>query len=226
MLKKSIDTVKGFVKDKPKTVAELERNAKQLKRLERLIDVIFAILIWMIFQNLPVPSAEEFKSHTNAEIINAYKNSFLMIFIGMFLVITYWGQNNRVFGNLTHTDGKHAVLSILQLIFLLLYIYTIGFEIEFSGKPIALASQSIALGLSGFTAVIAWAYAKKDRRLLSDAINDDEAEKLKIGIFAEPLAATFTIPFAFISPFAWNMAWLSLIFFSWILKKRHTNKSK
>ena len=59
MLKKSIEKVKEVTKSKPRTVAELDRDAKQLKRLERLIDVIFAILLWSIFQNLPIPSASQ-----------------------------------------------------------------------------------------------------------------------------------------------------------------------
>lgn len=225
MLKKSIEKVKEVTKSKPRTVAELGRDAKQLKRLERLIDVIFAILIWSIFQNLPIPSAEEFARLSNVEIFNEYKNSFIMIFIGMFLIITYWGQNNRTFGNLVRTDSTHSVLSFMQLIFLLLYIYSIGFELVFSGFTISLLAQSIALALSGYFGVMAWSYAKKDRRLISDAIGDEEANQLKISIFAEPLAATFTIPFAFFGPLAWNLSWLSLILFSWILKRRHKQRT-
>ena len=226
MLKKSIDKVKEVLpKSKLRTGAELERDAKQLIRLERLIDFIFAILIWQIFQNLPIPSRRDFDSLSNIEIINLYKNSFIMIFIGVFLIITYWGINNRVFGNLVRTDGKHAVLSLLQLFFLLLYLYTIVFETEFTGNPIALAAQSITLALTGYVGVIGWNYAKKDRRLISDVISDNEAEQLKISIFAEPLAATFTIPFAFFGPLAWNLSWLSLILFSVWLKRRHKKKS-
>jgi len=224
MLRKSIEQVQKMTKSKQRTTAELERDAKQLQRLERLIDFIFAILIWQLFQNLPVPSAEEFEKHSNFELLNAYKDSLIMILIGAFLIITYWGQNNRVFGNLVRTDGKHAVLSLMQLFFLLLYIYSVGFEMVFSGFPIALLSQSVTLALSGFFGVLAWAYAKKDRRLISDVIDDEEAEQLKISIFPEPLAATFTIPFAFISPLAWNLAWLSLILFSLWLKRRHAKK--
>ena len=52
-----------------------------------------------------------------------------------------------------------------------------------------------------------------------------EAEQLKNGIFAEPLAATLTIPFAFFGPLAWNLSWPCLIFFSWLLKTRHKNKT-
>lgn len=224
MLNKSVKKVQKLVQSKPRTIAELERDSKQLKRLERLIDFIFAILIWQLFQSLPIPSAEEFDKYSNLEIIGAYKNSLIMIFIGAFLIITYWGQNNRVFGNLVRTDGKHAVLSLMQLFFLLLYIYSVGFEMEFSGYPVALLAQSVTLALSGYFAVIAWSYAKKDRRLISDVIDDDEADQLKISIFPEPLAATFTIPFAFLSPLAWNLAWLSLILFSFWLKQRQTKK--
>ena len=226
MLRKSLEKAKEITLDKPRTMAELERDAKQLKRLERLIDVLFAILIWMVFQSLPIPSAEEFDRLTNAEIIAAYQNSFIMIFIGMFLIITYWGQNNRVFGNLVRTDGRHAVLSLLQMVFLLLYLYTIGFEMVFSGNPVALVAQSITLALSGFMAVMGWSYAKKNRRLLSEAITDEEADQMKNGIFAEPLAATFTIPFAFLGPLAWNLSWLSLILFSYLLKRRLLRKTK
>lgn len=224
MLKKTMEKARGMAKVRPRTQAELERDAKQLKRLERLMDVIFAILIWSVFQNLPVPSAEEFERSTNLEILTAYKNSLIIILVGVFFILTYWGQNNRVFGNLIRTDGRHAVLSILQLCFLLLYLYAVVFEMEFPGEPIALAAQGLTLALSGFTAVIAWSYAKKNRRLLSDSISSEEAEQLKIGIFAEPLTAAFTVPFAFIGPGAWNLSWLSLILFSWLLKRRHKRK--
>lgn len=226
MLKKSIDKIKNAASAAPRTKAELQRDTKQLVRLERLIDVIFAILIWMVFQNLPVPSIEEFDKSTNIEILNAYKDSFLMIFIGMFLVITYWGQNNKLFGNLARTDGRHAVIALLQLVFLLLYIYTIGFEMVFSGSPVSLISQSITLAITGYIAVLGWNYAIYNRRLLSDVISDDEAKQLRISILAEPLAATFTIPFAFIGPAAWNLSWLSLIFFSWWLKRKNRPKTK
>lgn len=226
MLKKTIDRVKDSIPTtRQRTVAEMERDARQLTRLERLMDFLFALLIWGVFQNLPIPSIEEFAKHSNSELIDAYKNSFIIILVGAFLIITYWGQNNRVFGNLVRTDGKHAVFSLMQMFFLMLYMYSVSFEMVFSGETIALVAQSITLALSGFMAVIAWGYARKNRRLLSDAISNSEAEQLKISIFAEPLAATFTIPFAFIGPGAWNLSWLSLILFSIWLKRRSRKKT-
>ena len=102
----------------------------------------------------------------------------------------------------------------------MLYLYAVGFEMEFPGLPISLGAQSITLALSGYVGVAAWNYARSNRRLLSHVISDEEADQLRISIYAEPLAATFTLPFAFVSPLAWNISWLSLLFFSWLLKRR------
>ena len=95
----------------------------------------------------------------------------------------------------------------------------------FAGLPVSLIAQSLTLALTGYIGVISWNYALNNRRLLSNVISDEEAKQLKISIFAEPLAATFTIPFAFLGPTAWNISWLSLIFFSWWLKKRHKSQN-
>jgi uncharacterized membrane protein len=224
MLNKTIKTVRKTMEVKPRTDAELERDTRQLRRLERLVDVIFALLIWAVFQNLPIPSAEEFDKLSNLQLINKYRDSLIIIFIGLFFIVTYWIQNNKLIGNLARTDGRHVILIIIQVSFLLLYMYAVILELEFPGNSVALAAQGFTLAMSGFIGVVSWSYAKKNRRLLANAIDDEEAEKMRIGILAEPLAAAFTIPFAFIGPGAWNLSWLSLIFFSWWLKRRYKRK--
>ena len=59
---------------------------------------------------------------------------------------------------------------------------------------------------------------------VSEAVSLEEANELKISILAEPLAAAFTIPFAFIGPGVWNLSWLSVIVFGIFLKRRHKKK--
>ncbi len=54
MLKKTYDRVKEAIpSSNPRTIAEIERDTRQLTRLERLMDFLFALLIWGIFQSLP-----------------------------------------------------------------------------------------------------------------------------------------------------------------------------
>jgi uncharacterized membrane protein len=224
MLKKTFQKIKQIATPAPRTVAEFERDEKQLARMGVLVDVLFAILIWQIFQYLPVPSPEKFDRLSDIGLFNLYGDALSKILIGLILVIIYWIQNNRMFGNLMRTDGRHATLSLFQVFFLFLYLYSLGLEMAFPGNQATLVAQSIFLALTGYTGVAAWAYASHNRRLIG-TITDAEATHLGMTLWAEPLAATFTISFAFVSPLAWDLSWLSLFVFGWLLRINRRRKS-
>ena len=147
-----------------------------------------------------------------------------MFVIGFFLIAIYWYQNNKTTGNLVSTDTKHTTLSIVQLMFLLLYFYSIRLDMETQSDVLALFMQSVSLALAGFTGVVAWVYAIKQSELVSEAVTAQEGNDIRISILAEPLAATVTIPFAFIGPGAWNLSWLSVVLFGILLKRRHKKR--
>jgi hypothetical protein len=84
--------------------------------------------------------------------------------------------------------------------------------------------QSVFLALAGFTGMIAWVYAFKHANLASNAVTPKDGNKIRISILEEPLAATFTIPFAFIGPGAWNISWMSVIVIGVLLKRRHKKR--
>ena len=207
---------------KEKTQAQKERDATQLRRLQTLMDVVFGVLIIRIFTILPQP-AEVLTDGTDPLMIFG-EGKFIMFIIGIILVSIYWFQSNKTNGNLVATDGKHSFLSILQILFLLLYFYSIGLDSATHSDVLALFMQSVSLALAGFAGVAAWVYASKHTDMVSEAISPEESNELKIGILAEPLAALVTIPFAFIGPGIWNISWLSVIVFGIFLKKRHKKR--
>lgn len=209
---------------KEKTEAQKERDARQLRRLQTLIDVVFGLLIFRLFTLLPHPIRPETGKFDPLVIFTESGESFIMFVIGFVLISIYWFQNNKTTGNLVSTDGKHAALSILQLAFLLVYFYSVRLDMETDSDVLALFMQSVSLALVGFVGVAAWVYASKRAELVSEAVTAEEANELKISILSEPLAATFTIPFAFIGPGIWNLSWLSVIVFGIFLKKRHKKK--
>ncbi len=102
--------------------------------------------------------------------------------------------------------------------------YSLRVGIELGGSPGTRLFESIAAALVGLSAATGWAYAIKGRRLLRSDVSDEDAVKLRDQTLAEPLAALFTIPFAW-TPILWECAWLSypLIFF--LLKKHSHRKS-
>ena len=206
------------VAKKEKTEAEKQRDERQLRRLQTLMDVIFGVLIIRIFTLLPQP-AEVLKGGADPLLIFG-EGQFIMFIIGIILVSIYWFQSNKTNGNLVATDAKHSFISILQMLFLLLYFYSIGLDAATHSDVLALFMQSVTLALAGFAGVAAWVYASKHAELLSEAVSEEEVVVIRHSILTEPLAALFTIPFAFISPLWWNIAWLSVLFFGWVLKRR------
>ena len=209
---------------KEKTQAQKERDASQLRRLHTLMDVVFGVLLIRIFTFLPHPIKPETGNFDPLVIFTEGGENFLMFIIGFILITIYWIQSNKTSGNLVATDGKHTVLSILQLIFLLLYLYSVRLDMETQSDVLALFMQSVSLALAGFAGVAAWVYASKRADLVSEAVSPKEANELTISILAEPLAALVTIPFAFIGPGIWNLSWLSVIVFGVFLKRRHKKR--
>ena len=209
---------------KEKTQAQKERDEKQLRRLQTLMDVVFGVLLIRIFTLLPHPVKPETGAFDPLVIFTEGGEDFIMFIIGFVLITIYWIQNNKTTGNLVATDSKHTVLSIMQLLFLLLYLYSVRLDAETQSDVLALFMQSVSLALAGFAGVAAWIYATKQPDMVSEAVSDEEINELKIGILAEPLAALVTIPFAFVGPGIWNLSWLSVILFGIFLKKRHKKK--
>jgi len=206
------------------TLAQKERDAKQLRRLQTLMDVVFGVLIIRVFTLLPHFVSAETGEFDPLVIFTETGENFIMFLIGFILICIYWFQSNKTSGNLVSTDGKHTMLSILQLFFLLLYLYSVRLDMETQSDVLALFMQSVSLALAGFAGVAAWIYVSKHAEMVSEAVSAGEANELKISILSEPLAAAFTIPFAFIGPGIWNLSWLSVIVFGIFLKKRHKKK--
>jgi uncharacterized membrane protein len=209
---------------KEKTQAQKERDATQLRRLQTLMDVVFGVLLIRVFTLLPHLTNPESGKVDPLVIFTEGGANFIMFVIGFVLITIYWIQNNKTTGNLVSTDGKHAMLSLLQLFFLLLYLYSVRLDMETESDVLALFMQSVSLALAGFAGVAAWVYATKHTEMVSEAVSPEEANDLKISILAEPLAAVVTIPFAFIGPGIWNLSWLSVIVFGIFLKRRHKKK--
>jgi uncharacterized membrane protein len=196
------------MKDKAEDKAKLRRESLQLHRLARMIDVVYAIIIWRAFTLLPKPTAEQLSWEPFAAFLSANVGGFLFVFIGILVTIIYWIQNNAVFGNLQSTDSRHSVLSILQLFFLLVFLLSMRLGIELGASNFTRAFESIAAAMIGISGAWGWSYAVKNHRLLLPEVTEPYAYGLRDRILAEPITAIFTIPFAFVGPILWEISWL------------------
>lgn len=187
--------------------AKTRREAKQLRRLEVLMDVVFALMIWRLFQIMPRPSKSDWNPEAIKVFLSANVMGYVLVLVSLIIVIIYWIQNNTLFDNLERTDGRHTTLSILQLFCLLLFLYAIKLGMDVEAGVATRAIESITAALVGFVSAAGWGYAIKNRRLLSPDVTDQEAQRLRKRFFAEPVTAAITVPFAFVGPIIWEISW-------------------
>ena len=189
--------------------------AARLRRLETLIDVIFALVIVMITVDLPLPETSD---DAFTFLLNRLEEIALSA-LGIVVLLIYWFQSNLLLGNLSHTDGKHATLVIFQVFMVLIYMLCVSYGVSAGNTTLAMVAQSVSAALVGFLAAAAWWYASQARRLLDEELSDDEALALRLRVLAEPLTAVFTIAVAFIGPWLWELAWFSYPIFAFILRR-------
>ena len=204
--------------------ARSRRESMQLQRLARMIDVVYAIVIWRTFILLPNPTAEQLTREHIGSFLSDNIGAFLMVLIAIVVTIVYWIQNNVVFGNLQSTDSRHSILSILQLFFLLAFLVSLREGIELGPSTGTRALESITAALVGIAGGWSWAYAIKNHRLLLPEVTGQYALRLRDRILAEPITAVITIPCAFVGPIIWEISWLSYPLVVWLVRKRRRAK--
>ncbi len=184
-----------------------KRWVRQMVRLETLMDVVYALVIWRLFQFLPRPMEDE--TRTVWELFTDDPRPVLTVAIGMVIVIIYWMQNNLLFGHLERTDSKHTALSILQIFCLLLFLYAIYLGTNYEAAADLRVFESLTALLVGIPSYWAWRHAKYQGKLVSPSLPKKDADAISVRILGEPITAAITIPFAFFAPVLWEVAWFS-----------------
>lgn len=184
-----------------------KRQARQLPRLKTFMDVVYAVMLWRIFTQLPI--LHDFPEASSIwALISHDPDRIVMVVVGVFFIVTYWVQNNRLFSHIVRTDAKHTTLSILQVFCLLLYLYSVGLGIRFDNDLVAMLLQSSTLATAGFMAMWGWSYAVGKKVLIDPDMPQEYIPYMKVTVLPEPITACFTIPFAFVGQIAWDVAWL------------------
>jgi len=214
-------SIKSLAKSKDITESAKERGLRQLMRLNTIIDILYALMIFRVFLLLPRPEIDHFGAEQLIEVLTTSYMNYLVMVVGIILILIYWGQNNLQSGNLVRTDGKHSVLSLLQAFCLMIYLYFVRLDMEFDGAVITLQMESAFLALAGLFSILSWAYAIENN-LLSDNVSVDEKRAVYLKLMPEPIVSVLSFPFAIYGPNIWTLSWLMLIPVSIILKRlRH-----
>ena len=150
------------------------------------------------------------------EMFAAEWETFLFVLLAIVIVIIYWLQNNALLGNLKKTDGIHTTISIFQIFFVLLFLYSIGSGVRIGDGIDSRAFESVAAMMVGLMSLLGWYYAMHKGDLLDPDLDAEEAIHILQKNKAEPITAAITIPFAFIDPLAWELSWFLYPFIKYL----------
>jgi len=190
------------------------KNLK-LVRLERVMDVIYALVIWRLFMILPRPEGGDEQSISVLELLVDNWQEFIIVLLALVIVIIFWLQNNALFGYLKATDRIHTAIAIFQLFFLLFFLYSIGTGLRLGSAADSRMLESFAALLLAIGAYLGWYYAYRKGDLVSDEVPAEKSEELLKQNLAEPITALLTMPFSFVGPIAWELSWFLYPFIRW-----------
>lgn len=195
-----------------------------LRRLGNFIDVVYAVIFFhIVSQYLPHFEDMEWTEKPYGLLSHLWdgKIELLRIVIGAGLALLYWNQNNSIFQHLVRTNYTHAALSLVQLFFVVLFVYFAIADPNLESKS-SPALQAAALAIAGFMSVGLWKYAVK-KGLAREDLTEEEVKQVTKSNLMEPVTAVANIGLAFVGPLVWTLAWFVLpVIFVRILKM--TNK--
>ncbi len=200
----------------------VEREGRQLHRLETLIDVVFGITIWRLFMLLPRPW-ENPDWTTLGQMLGDRALDLVVVVIALIIVIIYWVQSNLLFKYLVRTDTWHITLSVLQIFSVLLFLYAIVVGVSLETDYTTRIFESSMACLLGVFSFAAWYYALNKGNLVTDELDSEEAKAITERIKAEPITAAITILFA-AGMWMWELSWFVYPFVVYIYKRRLKKK--
>jgi len=195
------------------------RQVQQVTRLARVVDVIYALMLWRIFSLLPRPVSAEGVETTALALLVEESGTVLVMLLLTVMLAVFWHQSNILLGSLRATDGAHTTISIFQLLFILLLFYSITLGIVLGTSATGRAMESGMALVSSALAFAGWKYATR-KGYLSEDLSDLEADQIAERNLAEPLTALITLPFAFIGAWMWEVSWVIYPLVKWWFRRR------
>jgi len=181
---------------------------RQLQRLQTFLDVVYAVLFVKFMNYLPQTDNMAWTDLPFGLLSLLVENSVgsLRLVISVGLTLISWNLTHKLLGPLERTDARHALLALLQLIFVCLFLFfAIADPVLVSvSSPVG---QSLCLAVSGFIGLAGWSYARRKGFTRADLSETDKDEVLRNAII-EPVTALLNTGLGFIGPGVWTAGWI------------------
>ena len=188
------------------------------KRIETLVDGIFAIAMTLLVLNLEIPQFTGLV--TNAVIWNALVDLWPKMFtygLSFVLLAIFWRVNHQQFYLIKKSDTPLLWINIIWLMFVALVPFSTSLVGEYGEFEISELFFQINFLLIGILFNLNWRYAAS-RGLLDKSVTQERIERVKRINLVLPIAAAIAIILVFIIPSYSSLAYLSIFIFKKFFK--------
>ncbi|AUB55190.1 MULTISPECIES: TMEM175 family protein [Methanobacterium] len=205
------------MQDNEKTVKSTGIN---VRRIETLVDGIFAIAMTLLVLGIAVPSVA---NPTEASLYKALFDllpNFYSYFISFVLLAVFWRINHLQFNRIKRADGTLLWIIIIWLLFVALVPFSAFFVGEYGNFQIPNIFFDLNLFFIGFLLFLNWRHAINQG--LVDKVDEETLKSsLKVNLML-PVISLVAAGITFL-PFMneWGYGWSSLVYLIIPLLKRY-----
>jgi uncharacterized membrane protein len=204
---------------------------RRLRRLETFLDVAYAMLFVHFIMYLPHTEDMAWTDLPFGLLSLLAENSvdLMRLVIAVGLTLISWNLTHKLLGPLERTDARHALLALLQLIFVCLFLFFAIADptLVSVSSPVG---QSLCLAMSGFIGLAGWSYARRKGFTRADLSETDKDDVRKNAII-EPVTALLNTGLGFVGPGVWTAGWfvIPMVLIGtrhWVERRRQPAKVK
>ena len=190
-----------------KEAADSATGRKRLRRLERFLDIAYAVLFVNIIMYLPETEDMAWTDLPLGLVSLLLDNSLdlMRLFIAVGLTLISWNLTHKLLGPLERSNAVHTLLSLLQLIFICLFLFFAIADPEVESVS-SRVGQCICLAISGFIGIASWSYARK-KGFAKAELTETQKDDVGRSVIIEPVTALLNTGLGFVGPGIWTLGW-------------------
>ncbi len=194
------------------------------KRIETLVDGIFAIAMTLLVLSLTVPVLTgPVSDATMTSVLLGLWPKFIVYGFSFILLAIFWSANHAQFYHIIRIDKTLLWITLIWLLFVAL----VPFSASLNGEYGNLKSASVFFGLNmffiGILLFLIWYYATQ-KNLIKDDLSLEDVKSIRKINLALPIASVISIGLAFVIP-SWSyLAYFLIPVIHNIIEKDHWRK--
>lgn len=170
------------------------------RRLETLVDGIFAIAMTLLVLSLTIPQITgSISNATVEEILYGLLPNFMSLVISFILLAVFWNIHHRIFKQIKYVNGTTLWINLIWLLFIVLVPFSATLIGEYGSFPLSHVVFNLNLLGIAFLLYLNWYFADRSE-FISENVKTAQITRIKrvnalfIGIALLALVLSYIIP--------------------------------